>query len=410
MEKFVEVVETNEDVKVNNNPHIPDDFSFSILSKLPLKSLKRFGCVCKPWSLLFKNPHFMNMLRKHFLSNNHHSNSGVTFLLLQKEEPHVLDKFYLLSNDKFENRVKLDLPPPIHGVDGIVYFLSSSSINGILCLGQDASRGMVSIFRVVLWNPATAEYMVIPPSPDEYVPPYRDPSFMFHGFGYDHVRDDYKLIRYISFFNVTDEDEDVPWEDRSYDPLLEIYSLRSNSWRILEIDMHDIAQCSYDQTFLGTGVYMDGVCHWWGNNDSYHSRGLLVSFDFSNEVLFTTPMLLDMGERCDFVIERRLVVLNESIALISNCFKTTTFHILILGELGIKELWIKLFIVETIPFIECPIGFGKKGICFKQKNDELVWIDINNQIIDEIGVKAERYTFQMGIYKESFLSIEGINN
>jgi molecular chaperone HtpG len=408
MEKFVEVVETNEEVKVNNNLHVHDDVSFSILSKLPLKSLKRFECVSKSWSLLFENPNFMNMLRNHFLSNNHHSNYGVTFLLLQEGEPDVHDTFYLLSNDRFENRVKLNLPPPIQEGDSAVYILSSISVNGILCLGQDTTRGMVRIFRAVLWNPATAEYMVIPPSPDEYVPPYRNPYFMFHGFGYDHVRDDYKLIRYISFFNVTDEDEDVPWEDRSYDPLLEIYSLRNNSWRILEIDMRDIAHCVYDQP--GTEVYMDGVCHWWGNNEILNSTGWLVSFDFSNEVLLTTPMLLDMGENCDFIIERRLMVLNDSIALISNCYKAATFHISILGELGVKESWIKLFIVGPIPSIECPIGVGKKGIYFKQKNDELVWIDLTTEIIDEIGVKGEMYTFQIGIYKESLLSIRGINN
>ncbi|MCH97502.1 F-box/kelch-repeat protein, partial [Trifolium medium] len=187
------------------------------------------------------------MLRNHFLSNNHRFNYGVTFLLLHDGDLLVHDTFYLLSNDRFENRVKLDLPPPIQEVDSSVYILSSTSINGIICLGQDTSRGMVTIFRAVLWNPATAEYMVIPPSPDEDVPPYRDPFFVFGGFGYDHVRDDYKLIRYISFVDVTDEDEDVPWEDRSYDPLLEIYSLRNNSWRILEIDMRDIAHCGYDQ-------------------------------------------------------------------------------------------------------------------------------------------------------------------
>ncbi|MCI23821.1 F-box/kelch-repeat protein, partial [Trifolium medium] len=124
--------------------------------------------------------------------------------------------------------------------------------------------------------------MLIPPSPDESVPPYRDPYLKFHGFGYDHVRDDYKLIRHISFFHVTDEDEDVPWEDRSYDPLLEIYSLRSNSWKILDIDMHDIANCIYDSPREGAGVYLDGLCHWWGNYDS-HNTGCLVSFDFTNE-------------------------------------------------------------------------------------------------------------------------------
>ncbi|GAU43401.1 hypothetical protein TSUD_254840 [Trifolium subterraneum] len=428
MERSVEVVVgTNEELKKEevSSIHVPDDIAFSILSKLSIKSLKRFGCVRKSWSRLFENPYFMSMLRNHFLSNNNnHSDygGGHTFLVIQEYElplTYLSDVhciIYLLSNDddKFDNRIKLDLPPPFHDNDSLFYILSSVSINGILCVGQDTTRESVEIFQAVLWNPATAEYMVIPLSPSESVPPYRDTVCKFHGFGYDHVTDDYKLIRYLSFFRGTDTDyyEYEPWEDIWYDPLLEIYSLRSNSWKLLEIDMHDIAECVYYASpRLGREVYMDGLCHWWGSYDLQNVTGCLVSFDFSNEVLFTTPMLLELGECCDDIIDRRLVVLNESIALISNCFQASTFHISILSELGVKESWFKLFIVGPISFIECPIGVGKKGdICFKQKNDELVWIDLSTQIIDEIGVKGDKYCFQMGIYNESLLQIRGFNN
>jgi hypothetical protein len=56
-----------------------------------------------------------------------------------------------------------------------------------------------------------------------------------------------------------------------------------------------------------------------------------------------------------------------------------------------------------------------RGLRIKQKfgmetNDELVWIDLSTQIIDEIGVKGRRYCYQMGIYKESLLCIGGIKN
>jgi molecular chaperone HtpG len=402
--------------KNNNNVHIPDDVAFSILSKLPLKSLKRFGCVHKSWSLLFENPSFMNMLRNHFLCNNHRHCSdygGDTFLFLYEpvRQDYYRRSFYLLSDDKFENRIKLDLPPPFDGDDIRMYVLSSVSVNGIFCLAKE-KRGIVTTFQFALWNPTTAEVMVIPPSPIESVPPYRNPEVIFHGFGYDNVRDDYKLIRHITFFNVTDEDEDVPLEDRSYDDLLEIYSLRSNSWRILDVNLPD---CFHDQPL---GVYMDGVCHWWGITDYDSVGGCLVSFDLRNEVFFTTPTPLDTDLSRDPIsverpqaIARELVVLNESIALISNRFEATTFHISILVELGVKESWIKLFIVGPIPSLDRPITVGKKGhLCFRQTNDELVWIDLSTQIIDEIGVKGRRYCYQMGIYKESLLCIGGIKD
>ncbi|KAI5439989.1 hypothetical protein KIW84_025376, partial [Lathyrus oleraceus] len=103
--------------------------------------------------------------------------------------------------------------------------------------------------------------------------------------------------------------------------------------------------------------------------------------------------------------------LNESIALISNCLKATTFHISILAELGVKESWIKLFIVGPIPSIEYPIGVGKKGdICFKQENNELVWLDLSTLVTTKIGVKGVIYGCQIGIYKENLLSTGGFNS
>jgi molecular chaperone HtpG len=58
------------DDKVSNN-HIPDDIAFSILSKLPLKSFKRFECVQKSWSLLFKKHQFRTMFYINLFSNSH---------------------------------------------------------------------------------------------------------------------------------------------------------------------------------------------------------------------------------------------------------------------------------------------------------------------------------------------------
>lgn len=84
----------------------------------------------------------------------------------------------------------------------------------------------------------------------------------------------------------------------------------------------------------GTALYLYGMCHWWGTSiaQSYDDQDCLLSFDFSNKSLLTTPFLSDMDEGCDSrSMERHLLVLSKSIGLISNCFETTTFHISILG-------------------------------------------------------------------------------
>ena len=94
--------------------HIPYDISFFILSKLPLKSLKRFECVCKPWSLLFEDSHFMNKFRANFISNSHSYYNDTSLILYQVIDSHdsLGCSFYSLSGERFENRVKLDLPNP----------------------------------------------------------------------------------------------------------------------------------------------------------------------------------------------------------------------------------------------------------------------------------------------------------
>ncbi|KAL2598144.1 hypothetical protein AAZV13_11G205900 [Glycine max] len=72
--------------------------------------LKRFGCVCKSWALLFENPHFMNIFGNNFISD-HHSYYDDTSLLLRLTVP-IQCKFnsplFSLSGERFQNRVKLD--------------------------------------------------------------------------------------------------------------------------------------------------------------------------------------------------------------------------------------------------------------------------------------------------------------
>jgi molecular chaperone HtpG len=115
--------------KVSN--HIHDDLAFSILSKLPLKSLKRFSCVRKSWSRLFENPNFMNMYRYYFISSTY-EDDGSYPVLMGRMVHHVL---YLLFGERFENKVKLDWPSPYQEDNKAIHILGPV-INSIVCLYQ----------------------------------------------------------------------------------------------------------------------------------------------------------------------------------------------------------------------------------------------------------------------------------
>ncbi|PNY16317.1 F-box protein [Trifolium pratense] len=365
--------------------YIPDEISYSILSKLPLKSLKRFECVQKSWSLLFENQHFMN-IRNNFLSYNDPS-SLILRVFKNRDE-----LFYSFSGERFENKVKLDWSNSCEN-----YIFGSRSINGTFCL-----HGSVHDSHIVLWTPATQTRKLLPHSVAEsfFIPDEADVSFLYHvqGFGYDRVINDYKVIRYVAISVDSYPEDQDQLEDLYCDHLWEIYSLTSNSWRKLHVDndMPYTVQCYGD-----TQVYMDGMCHWLCENEQ-----CLVSFYFSNEEFFITPIPSDVDDWFN------LAVLNESIALISYHTKTTTLHISILGEFGMKESWTKLFTVGPLPCVESPIIVGTKGeIVFIRKDEELVWLDLNTQMIRELGYKQEPYTrLWVIIYKDGILPIEGVSN
>jgi molecular chaperone HtpG len=303
--------------------------------------------------------------------------------------------------------VKLDWPNPLDAITFYPYV--STSVNGILCM-EGTTTGRTIDKRVVFWNPATHEFKVAPPTPFASESLHWHPLIDFYGFGYDQVRDDYKVIRRIKFY----KDDWVRSYDEPPDTLWEIYCLKSNNWRRLDLNM-PTQYCAN----VGVQVYTDGVCHWWGDYDPESESEIndddnyLVSFDLSNETFVKTsiPSNMDYIDSTTELVNRHLNLLNGSIVLISNYEETNTFHISILGEVGIKESWIKLFIVGPLPIrVWYPIGIGKKGnIFFMKKDDELVWFNLNTQKIEELGLKSG-HSCRIMIYKENFLPFERIND
>ncbi|KAK2419691.1 F-box/kelch-repeat protein [Trifolium repens] len=397
--------------------YMPDEITVSILSKLPLKSLKRFECVHKSWSLLFENHYFMNKFRNNFLSYNNDPSS-----LILKGYKRGKEVFFSSSGERFENKVQLDWSSSFQNRFRTTDILGSGSVNGTLCFYG-------SYGDIVLWNPATQAIKPLPDSKSQFIEgsipdededealgyPYVAVAFYEHGFGYDPVTNDYKVIRFVNIHleRYDDTDDDIVTLDPSsykgldLDPFWEIYSLKSNSWRKLHVDKPHSCFCS-----RGTGVCMDGVCHWVCKDN----RPCLVSFYLSNEKFFVTLIPSDVDDSfVDTSTWIKLAVLNGSITLISYHENTTTFHISILGEFGLEESWTKLLIVGPLSCVERPIGVGMKGeIVFIRKDNELVWLDLSTQIVAELGYKGEfdpwSRSTRIIVYKESILPIEGIGD
>ena len=392
MEKFV----ISWTKKVSN--YIPDDLALPILSKLSLKSLNRFRCVRKSWSTLFENPSFISLFRNIFLYNNH-SYYEHTSLFLHQVVTDDRSVLYSLSGERFENGIKLDWPNPFQEMEPKFFISGSGSINGILCLINYSQPNT----RVVLWNPTTQEFKVIPISPFEFVP-HMDVDILRHGFGCDCVTDDYKIIRQVVCYQKLDIDV-LSLGNIDDDQFWEIYNLHSNSWTKLEYDI--------PLNHKENGVFLDGMVHWWNESDDGDDEAYLLSFDLSTEEFVTTlAPLEDDSFDLGFVLSD-LMVLNGSLALILNYlnhFNLGTFQISILGEFGVKESWFKLFIFRPLSIIVYPLGAGGKGnIFFTNEDGQLIFFSLSTKMVEEFSFVRGKFSGKTLTYKESLLPIGEIN-
>jgi len=80
----------------------------------------------------------------------------------------------------------------LHFIFKVLLFVLGSAVNGIICIYDDDKN-----LTVGLWNPATKEIKVIPSCVADLSPRVLALPHL-HGFGYDYVRDDYKVIQRVS--------------------------------------------------------------------------------------------------------------------------------------------------------------------------------------------------------------------
>ncbi|KEH41369.1 F-box protein interaction domain protein [Medicago truncatula] len=282
----------------------------------------------------------------------------------EKHENTGQRKLYVLSGERFEDKVQLNWPCCFnqnyyYGYRDILGF----AVNGTLCIDHYRT--------IVLWNPATEELNIVPQNNARF-----KNRFIIHGFGYDEIRDDYKIIQRVEYMgDYLQVEPFVPYWD--------IYSLKSNSWKKLYVDMQN--------------------CYW--RSGETNSESYVVSFNLSNEIPVTTLIPVDLHDLG--WVNRHLEVLNGHVAMISNCVKTTSFHISIsiLGELGVKESWTKLFDVGPLSDIKHPIdliGAWKKGdILFRNDDNELFCLDLTTGAIEKTGVKTGSQVLALKIYDHS---------
>ncbi|XP_038688740.1 F-box protein CPR1-like, partial [Tripterygium wilfordii] len=200
---------------------VPLELIPDILLRLPVKPLLRFRCVSKSWLAEIDGPDFIksHMRRSIETTANHH-------LILTEAD--MVDEWnmnrypptrmFSASLDKGLGQPLKALSNPLISVKWTTEILGSC--NGLLLLqnnGQD----------LVLWNPFTRRYKTMPTEAIDTPTAPRNRHSPTYGFGYDTIRNDYKVVRIIQCF---------PYDSGLTEACeIKVFSLTMNSWRRVQV-------------------------------------------------------------------------------------------------------------------------------------------------------------------------------
>ncbi|TYJ16447.1 hypothetical protein E1A91_A10G254200v1 [Gossypium mustelinum] len=323
---------------------LPEALVMEILSKLPVKSLTRFNCVCKYWCSSFQTPHF--------ISNNYHNNlenDNLNLLLSRCDDQNYIAK-QNIDLPFFKNDI-----PSVYG-----------ACHGLLCLLDPSTD------KAAIWNPSTGEFKILPPSSIQ-----RPPCF-------SPFEETYLTLDDITFTTLLLEEQPHP----HFMYQVELYSLRSNSWK-------EIPSPDYTPTYTTLGNnYVDGIfglklqqiCYWKTETRAYLDfRGLILSFDMGNEKFSILPIPEFVGSFPEYYVD--LLVFNGSLgAIVYPSERIDTFFDLWVTSEGV---WTKQFNIKSISRVVHPLGFGKNGDLFlRDTNNEVLLFDASTQELKELEINT----------------------
>ncbi|GFZ12766.1 hypothetical protein Acr_23g0011510 [Actinidia rufa] len=316
----------------------PDDVITNILSRLPVKSLMQFRFVVKSWRNLIRDPHFINM---HI---SQASENKIGFLILKHQSDSGDEGYYSLHSDgTFAEHARLESP---FG-ESERNFEILGSCNGLLLLSPEEStfdHGMS------FWNPSIRKIKRIPNS---YATSALSDScsHVVLGFGVLPQINDYRVVRilYHEKFN--------PLSSPKVPPVVEIYLLRTDSWRRIEVVISDFIINTVSKAFVNRCI------HWVATRTRENQHDdFIMSFDMVSEVF--REIKLPNCSLDDGALTGSLAVFRESLCLFargSEAGNEVWETWVLKEEYGSVGSWSKQFIIDNNQGFSWPLGFMKHG-------------------------------------------------
>nr|XP_043626009.1 F-box/kelch-repeat protein At3g06240-like [Erigeron canadensis] len=343
-----------------------EDMITEILSRLPSKSVGRFRCVSKGWLSLLTQPEF---IKTHHRKNrtNHHM-----FIEADKSTHR-----YVLYSHSFvsEDHLPLYIINPTNKLPfEFIHVQFRGSCDGLVLVSQLC---YIHAYRdFMLLNPTTRESMQLPQC-GYYPRNIGELRCVTNGFGYDSVADDYKVVTLAYFGHIHDD-----YRNQVIQTV--VYSLRSNTWRHLSIDIP-----FYDCRFTGDAVYLNGFLLWKGKNkDNLH---LIVAFSLVDES-FSEVLVPNFSNDSNFMLSCcKLVVLGGKLAMFMyEKYIPLKLEVWLMNEYGVQESWTK------IP-LDMYDNFPEAGYRIFDDNGK-IWVANNGQIWI---YDSEKATFTKIVYWNS---------
>ena len=387
--------------RTKHEDDLPDEVVLDILARLPVKSLLRFRCVCKPWYSSIANPKFITT---HLLNHNHH-HGYVIHIRWNIPKPSSgsspsSGQVCTLTCDRTYETIS-EFRVPFTFQSGFPYV--GGSCNGILCFTNYTTPGSNVVY---LWNPSIRKFKRLPDN--------QFPNMIF-GIGYDSQNNDFKVVGISRTFAKSKRPPEV-----------RVYSLNSDSWKRVELGISLRPNVLYyDGNYFKALPFVSGHLHWMfkmSGGQERHSTHMLLSFDVNSEKFKQLQLPDDEGRgSCEM---KFITSFKGKLALIK--FESgaqphgTLCSIWVMREYGVIDSWNKLCVLSIESFNFC-ISFTKDGLLLVQKGSLLVSTNgeierkYKNVLIDpetlhekEIGNEVD-YRFDVAAYMENLVLLDGAN-
>ncbi|KAG5630964.1 hypothetical protein H5410_002681 [Solanum commersonii] len=364
-----------------------EDVIIYILLRFSVKSLLRFKFISKSWYSLIQSSRFKNI---HINDTTTTNNEFIIFSRSFKETEGFKNVLSINCSDDHNDLVLIDLDLPYLNFTRRFNELVGPC-NGLIVLTDNDV--------IVLFNPATRNYMSLPLNPFVCQKGFHRSFKGDIGFGFDSIGNDYKFVRISEVFL------NAYWGPEKQEKKVEVYDLCIDSWRDVNPDMDQQLPSVFSNPSFE--ILHHGTFHWYAKTDRIF---VILCFDISTEIFHN----MNMPDACNVFDGKcySLTVLNELLTLIcypppksNNDLTQHTMDIWIMMEYNVHQSWTKMYMIKPFPF-EFPLTTWRDHLLLLQsKSGLLISYDLNSNQVKEFDLHAYPKSLRVIVFKESLISI-----